>query len=249
MQRRHFLTLGTLAIGSYALAEPLAAPAPVCQAWYLPSSLAGSKNNLTLKVRDTDSALGRYNSQGCIKTITLDELVKYHGHLCDGIVFSFLQLSVALSALFPNGIIDRTDVQGACKNSPCMVDALSYLSGARINFKTLRIDKTLGTSHIVQKISTGETYQVQLAEGMFHDALKNAEGSIRAKVAANQTVTPTEIDHVEKLADNFITMMLSTPLERLVKIEKLEVYQFLPNSSIDAFGQRGDVVNKNVGRS
>lgn len=249
MKRRNFLALGTLTVSSYALANPLTAPPSMCQAWYLPSSLAGSKNNLTLKVRDTDSALGRYNPQGCMKTITLDELVKYHGHLCDGIVFSFLQLSVALQKLFPDGIIDRTDVQGACKNSPCMVDALSYLTGARINFKTLRIDASLGVSHIVQKISTGETYQVQLAEGMFNDALKNAEDSIRAKVTASQTVTPSEIDHVEKLADNFITMMLSTPLEKLIKIQRLEGYQFVSNSSVDVFGQRGDVLNKKVGRS
>lgn len=249
MQRRHFLTLGTLAIGSYAFAKPLSAPSPVCQAWYLPSSLAGSKNNLTLRVRDTDSALGRYNPHGCIKTVTLDELVKYHGHLCDGIVFSFLQLSVALGALFPDGIIDRTDLQGACKNSPCMVDALAYLTGSRINFKTLRIDPSLGSSHIVQKISTKETYRVQLAQGMFNEELKRAEGFIRAKVAANQTVTPTEIDHVEKLANDFISMMLSTPLQKLVAIEKLEQYRFEPNDSLDLFGQRGDVVNKNVGRN
>lgn len=211
--------------------------------------MAESKNNLTLNVRDTDSALGRYNPHGCIKTVTLDELVKYHGHLCDGIVFTFLQLSVALKTLFPDGIIDRTDIRGACKNSPCMVDGLSYLTGARINFQTLRIDASLGASHILQKISTQETYQVQLAKEMFNNTLKNAEDSIRAKVAANQTVTPAEIDHVEKLADDFIRMMLSTPLEKLVKIEKLEGYQFMPNSSVDVFGKRGDVINKKVGRS
>ena len=210
--------------------------------------MATSLNNISIKVRDTDSALGRYNTLGCYKSLDLEDLVKYHGHLCDGLVFSYLQIVSALRILFPNGVIDRTDIQGACKNSPCMVDALSYLTGARINFKTLRIDASLGASHIIQKISTGETYQVQLAKGMFNNALKNAEDSIRAKVAANQTVTPVEIDQIEKLADDFITMMLSTPLEKLVKIEKLEGYQFTSNSSVDAFGKRGDIVNKNVGR-
>ncbi len=248
MKRRHFLLFGATTFSSSLFAAPSSLQ-HACQAWYLPPSLAGSKNNLTLSVRDTDSALGRYNPHGCIKTVTLDELVKYHGHLCDGIVFTFLQLCVALKRLFPDGIIDRTDIRGACKNSPCMVDGLAYLSGARINFQTLRIDASLGASHIVQKISTGETYQVQLAKEMFNTSLKNAEDSIRAKVAANQTVTPAEIDHVEKLAEDFITMMLSTPLENLIQIQKLEGYQFIPNSSVDAFGKRSDVVNKNVGRS
>jgi len=248
MNRRHFLAFGSTVFGSVAFAKPLTPLAPVCQAWYLPSTLATSKNNLTLSVRDTDSALGRYNAKNCTKTITLDELVKYHGHLCDGIVFSFLQLFVALQKLFPDGIIDRTDIQGACKNSPCMVDALSYLTGARINFQTLRIDSSLGASHVIQKISTGETYRVQLAEGMFNEEIQKAEGSIRAKVAANETVTPAEIDHVEKLAESFIAMMLSTPLDKLIKIEQLEDYKFEPNLSVDVFGKRGDVVNKKVKR-
>ena len=81
------------------------------------------------------------------------------------------------------------------------------------------------------------------------EALRKAEESIRAKVAKNETVTPAEIDHVEKLADDFITLMLSTPLEELVQIEKLNNYIFEPNSSVDAFGKRGDIVNKNVTRS
>jgi formylmethanofuran dehydrogenase subunit E len=253
MQRRHFLAMGATLLGASALnassEKMLTCKVPIeCKAWYLPPTLALSKNNLALHVRDTDSALGRYNPQGYTKTITLDELVKYHGHLCDGIVFSFLQLFVALNKLFPDGVIDRTDICGACKNSPCMVDALSYLTGARINFQTLRIDASLASAHIIQKISTGETYRVQLSDGMFSEDLKKAESSIRAKVANNETITPAEVDHVEKLADNFISMMLGTPLEKLITIQKLENYKFHANELVDAFGKRGDIVNKNLAR-
>jgi formylmethanofuran dehydrogenase subunit E len=248
MQRRNFLTISATLLGASAM-NASSSKTLTCKPWYLPPSLALSKNNLALHVRDTDSALGRYNPQGKIKTITLDDLVKYHGHLCDGIVFTFLQLSVALKRFFPDGIIDRTDLRGACKNSPCMVDGLSYLTGARINFQTLRIDASLGASHILQKISTGETYRVQLKKEMFSEALKKAEESIRVKVAKNETVTPSEIDHAEKLANDFITLMLSTPLEKLIQIEKIDNYTFEPNNSVDAFGKRGDVVNKNVARS
>lgn len=253
MNRRKFLSLGALgtAAGLYAAQSPLS-PAPFCKSpvcsWYLPAYLNDAPNNLSINVRDTDSALGRYNHQDNIKKITIDDVVKFHGHLCDGLVFSYLQISVALQKLFPDGIVDRTDLAGACKNSPCMVDTLSYVTGAKINFKTLRIDPTLGASHIVHRISTKETYKVQLATGVFPDQLAKLEGTIRSKVAANEPVPPAYIDEVEKLADSFIHRLLHTPLEQLVNVEKLEGYLFVANESVDVFGKRGDIVNRNVYR-
>lgn len=248
MQRRNFLILGVASFATSAFASSTN-KAPFCAStWYLPPTLHKAPNNITLKVRDTDSALGRYNDSDCMKDITMEDLVKLHGHLCDGLVFSYLQIAAALQKLFPDGIIDRTDVRGACKNSPCMVDTLAYLTGARINFKTLRIDPTLCASHIVQKISTGEAYQVQLAEGFFPKDLPTLEGQIRSKVSKKEVVSPEEINRVEKLADSFIHTMLHTPLEKLVSVKKLDNYVFEPVANVDVFGNRGDVVNKHVAK-
>lgn len=249
MERRKFLffSAATFAVSAYGAKELKPSGCGVTS-WYIPRRLAKSPNNIKLFVRDTDSALGRYNKPQNTKTITLEDVVKFHGHLCDGVVFSYLQISAILKKLFPDGVIDRTDLQGACKNSPCMVDTLAYLTGARINFKTLKIDPTLGLSHIVQRISTGETYKAQLAPGTFHEELNKAEKSIRAKVANKEAVLPSEIDNVEKLADKFIYDLLHTPLEKLIVVEKIDGYKFEPNSDVSAFGGRGDVVNKNVAR-
>lgn len=252
MNRRKFLTLGAIgaASGLYAAQKPLATPALFCQStvqkWYMPEYLNDAPNNLVIEVRDTDSALGRYNVQKNTKKITLDDVVKFHGHLCDGLVFSYLQIAVALQKLFPDGVVDRTDLVGACKNSPCMVDTLSYLTGAKINFKTLRIDSSLGASHIVQKISTKETYKVQLASGVFPDRLAKLEGTIRGMVSNNEPVSPKHIDDVEKLANDFLHKLLHTPLDKLVSVEKLEGYVFAANENVEMFGKRGDIVNKNV---
>lgn len=246
MKRRNFLIFGAASFATSALAKPLAQTNVCVSTWYLPSFVADTPNNIILKVRDTDSALGRYNDTDCTKEISLEDIVKLHGHLCDGLVFSYLQITVALQKLFPDGVIDRTDLRGACKNSPCMVDTLAYLSGARINFKTLRIDPSLGASHIVQKISTNETYQVKLADGYFPKDLSKLEAKIRSKVSKKQEVTPQEIDKVEDLANSFIQTMLTTPLHKLVDIQKLDNYVFQAVSDLDVFGKRGDVVNKNV---
>lgn len=253
MDRRNFMALSvaTITLNSFA-SEPLHGKASTCvsgvRPWYLPQKLSSAPNNISLHVRDTDSALGRYNLPNHTKTLTLEDLVKFHGHLCDGIVFSYLQISVALHKLFPDGVIDRTDLVGACKNSPCMVDALSYMTGARINFKTLKIDSSLGLAHVIQKISTGQTYKVQLAASSFHEQLSGAEKKIRAKIANHEDVHPQEIDEAERLAEEFIDQMLHTPLERLIVVEELKEYRFEANTNVEAFGNRGDVFNKNVPR-
>jgi len=215
--------------------------------WYLPQYLDKAPNNLTLKVRDTDSALGRYNKS--TKDISLRDVVKFHGHMCDGVTFSYLQIYAGLQKIFKDGVIDRTDLAGACKNSPCMVDSLAYMTGARINFNTLRIDATLGASHIIHRISTNKTYQVKLFDSFEPTALKKLEKKIKTDLANNKPVSPVDIDKAEKLADEFIYKLLHTELEKLVEIKELKNYTFEPNSDVSAFGKRSDIVNKNVSRS
>jgi len=103
-------------------------------------------------VRDTDSALGRYNLYP--KKLDIKTLARAHGHLCDGLVLAYVELSHTLPKLFSDGVIDRTDICVVAKNSPCLVDTSALMSGARINHRTLSLDNALGGSFIVQRIST-----------------------------------------------------------------------------------------------
>jgi hypothetical protein len=47
-------------------------------------------------------------------------------------------------------VVDRTDLRVVSKNGPCWVDAACWLTGARINFQTLRVDASVGDGFIVQ---------------------------------------------------------------------------------------------------
>jgi acetolactate decarboxylase len=53
------------------------------------------------------------------KTITLKDLIKFHGHFCGGLVEGATTLRVAFDRLFPEGVIDRTDLRIASNNSAC----------------------------------------------------------------------------------------------------------------------------------
>jgi len=211
--------------------------------WYYPEWVAKAKYNTPIKVLDTESALGRYALK--YKEIGLKDLIKFHGHLCDGLVIAYIEIKEVLKLLFPDGIVDRTDLRAVSKNGPCWVDAVSYLTGARINFKTLRIDNSIGDGFIIQRISTGETYQVHLKPGVFPEEMSKLEAKIKKLRFEGKSVDPEDIDRLEKMAEDLIKKLLNTPPTEILEIKKLENYQFVP---IDLFGERTDIINKNIPR-
>lgn len=206
---------------------------------YFPYWAKYAKYNTPIKVKDTNSSLGRYSTFR--KNITLKDMALIHGHLCDGLVISYIELKYALYRLFPDKIIDRTDLRVVTKNGPCWVDACSFLTGARINFGTLSIDKTLINSIIVQKISTGETYQVSLKEGVFPKKLENLEKEIKLTRAKGEHVADEKIQELEQQANGLSRKLLTTNPDELLNIKKLNNYKFKQNIEV---GQRSDVINK-----
>jgi len=211
--------------------------------WFYPEWAASAPFNKPIVVRDTDSALGRYNVR--TKEIGLKDLSRIHGHMCDGLVIAFVEIKAVLNKLFPDGIVDRTDLCVVSKNGPCWADTAAFITGARINFRTLRIDVSIGDGFIIQKISTGEAYDVHLKPGVFPADQAALEAKIRGLRAEGKPVTAADIDTVEKMGDALSLKLLSTPPEQLLDIKKLEKYKF--NFS-DLFGNRGDVINKDMPR-
>lgn len=206
---------------------------------YFPLWAKFSRNSMSIKVLDTNSSLGRYSTY--TKEIGLDDLALIHGHLCDGLVISFVELKEVLKRLFPSGVVDRTDIRVISKNGPCWVDASSMMTGARINFGTLSIDKSVGNGFIIQKISTGETYQVKLKDGVFPDDLANLETKIKKEAAAGKKVSDNDIKKLETLANKLSEKVLNTNPNEIIGIKKLDNYEFKQNIQV---GKRTDIMNK-----
>ena len=211
--------------------------------WFYPAWAAEALHNDPIVVRDTDSALGRYNRK--TKQLGLKDLARAHGHLCDGLVISFVLIKAAFTQLFPDGIVDRTDLVAVSKNGPCWVDTVALMTGARINFKTLRIDNSVGNGFIIQRISTGKAFSVHLKDGVFPAELIAVERTIRQARAQGKMVTAHDIDIVERMHGDLIKKLLTTPPEQLVDIKSLQDYRF---TFSDLYGERGDVINKNMPR-
>jgi len=103
----------------------------------------------------------------------------------------------------------------------------------------------VGDGFIIQKISSGETYQVSLKPGVFPAQQTELEARIRRFRAEGKAVTAAEIDAVERLSEQLIRKMLTTPASQLVEVRRLPDYRFVAN---DLFGNRGDVINKDMSR-
>ncbi len=242
LTRRELLSLGALG-SSVPQTNTCRGCTDLAPDWFFPEWVARAPNARPIRVRDTESALGRYDR--FTKEVGLKDLARFHGHLCDGLVIAFVQIKAALEKLFPGGVVDRTDLRAVAKNGPCWVDAAMYLTGARINFQTLRIDNSVGDGFIIQRISNGEAWEVRLRPGVFPAEQAALEERIRARRAAGQPVTADEIDEVERMAEQTSRRILTAPPASLLDLKSIPGYRFRPT---DLFGERGDIINKHMPR-
>lgn len=215
-----------------------ATPPDAVPAWYLPEFVAGSDSAPSFQVLDTECALGRYAGQA--KLITLRDLVKMHGHLCDGLVTAACALRLGLNALYPDGVVDRTDTCAITNNSPCFGDVAEYVTGGRIRFGTQKIDPSLGSEFVLYRKSTGTAVRVSLKVGVFPASLAELERKIRSGAG-----TPEDAMAYREASLAFASRLVGAPL-----IDSFDVSP-LPGLAWEAdtyehIGERGDVICKDM---
>jgi formylmethanofuran dehydrogenase subunit E len=205
--------------------------------WYYFDWMVDAPYAPVFQVRDTESGLGPYADQ--TKTITMKDLVKMHGHPCDGLVTAACAMKVGLDVLYPDGVADRTDTGCITKNSPCYGDVAAYLTGGRIRFGTQKIDPSLGDEFILYRFSTGKAVKVSLKPGEFPAALQALEKKIRGG-----DFTDEEMRACQKTAWDYARDLLQHPLADSFEFQTLENFIWTPDQ-YEHLGKRGDVTNKN----
>ena len=191
------------------------------------------------KVRDTVNKYGPYASEP--KIIILKDLIKFHGHFCGGLVEGATALTVAFDRLFPDGIIDRTDLIIASNNSACGGDAAAYLTGARTRFGTHLIDPRLKESDfVVQRVSTGKTVRVVINAVTYpHDVRTQMK-----KIESGQ-FEPADIDRFQDLQWAYAKKLMSRPVIESVDVTENPNYAW-PEPPCKDMGKRRDNDYKNA---
>jgi len=220
-------------------AENKELPADTRAEWYFPEWLATAPYSPVFVVRDTENKYGRYAPK--TKTITLKDLIKFHGHFCGGLVESASALRVAFDVLFPEGTIDRTDLEVLSNNSACGADVASYLTGARVRFGSHLIDQSLGESEFfVRQVSTGRTVHVKLNPGMYPKEVK-----VQMRKIESGQFAPKDIDLFQELQWSYAKRMVSTPLKESFILREVDNYQW-PAPVCKDIGKRTDNDYKNA---
>jgi acetolactate decarboxylase len=188
------------------------------------------------KTIDTDFSKGRLNHE---QTITLKDLEKFHGHLCDGLVVGALAIQEAMKVLSVNRPLDRTGFRIVSKPSPCLTDAAIYLTGARYQFNTFYVDTAFEGIYIIQRLDNLQTVSVS-----FLDGVKPAVIDSLGYIANQRNLSPCDIDHLRKLEDDFTQTLLQSNPAILFSVKEISNFEWLPISKNDYL--KTDIVNKNL---
>ena len=216
-----------------------ALPADDTPDWYYPQWLAEAPHVPVFKVRDTVNKYGRYASAP--KIITIKDLIKFHGHFCGGLVEGATALKVGFDHLFPDGMIDRTDLVIASNNSACGGDVASYLTGARARFGTHLIDPKLKESDfVVKRVSTGKSVRVVINAATYPKDVRT-----QMKKIESGSFTPADIDLFQDVQWAYAKKLVSRPAIESVDVTDNPDYAW-PELPCKDVGQRRDNDYKNV---
>ncbi len=206
----------------------------------LVSILSFTVHAQSIKVNDTDFSKGRL---GFIQEITIDDVVKFHGHQCDGLVEGFRALQEALFYLYPDGVVDRTNTRIISKSAPCLTDAAIYLTGGRYQYNKFYIDDKLDALYYVQRIDNGSAVYVKRKEGIKPKVIDSL-----TVLAVQGVLSPCELKTLKIYEDDYARQLLAVntwDLFDLYAPTKKTKMDWKPNKKNDYI--KTDIMYKNGG--
>ena len=150
--------------------------------------------------------------------------------------------TLKVGMFFPDGIVDRTDLRAVSRNSPCLGDAASYLTGARVRFGTQDVMNEPGVWYILQKISNLEAVYVYEEKGFFPEEISKIENTL-SQLSKDQL--PNKLTELKEKQDNWVrNILLSTKPGEHYFAKKLD-YKWIDVPYANK-GVRSDILFKDV---
>jgi len=199
-------------------------------------SCASKENVYEFETIDTDFSKGRLTYE---QTITIDDLEKFHGHLCDGLVVGAIAVHQAMNELYPESPIDRTNLRVVSKPSPCLTDAAIYLTGGRYHFNTFYVDTAFEGLYIIQRVDNLKAVSVSLNAGVKPDVIDSL-----GNIAIQQKLSPCDLDHLRKLEDDFTAILLNANPDDIFTVKEVADFEWSPITKNNYL--KTDILNKNA---
>jgi hypothetical protein len=113
--------------------------------WYAP--MVAKPYAPVFEILATKGTQGRYYPY--TYAVTIKDMIKWHGHDCEGTTHAANMMKVAFEILFPDGIIDRSVLKGISGTGPCWSDAVAFLTGARLQYGNFGFFKNKDYNHAI----------------------------------------------------------------------------------------------------
>jgi formylmethanofuran dehydrogenase subunit E len=196
--------------------------------WY--ASMVSKPYAPVFQMLATKGTAGRYHDY--TYAVTLKDMVKFHGHDCEGTTQAANNAYVAFKILFPDGIIDRSVLWGISGPSPCWSDAVAFLTGARIQYGNLGFFKNKDYGHAIllyredTKVAVLATWKkgindipgepVVLPESINWKPVVSMDDMLKLKMTVKKQGNPTpyQLDLLRYLQWKHINDILEHPLEQ-----------------------------------
>jgi len=113
--------------------------------WYAP--MVAMPYAPVFEILATKGTQGRYYQR--TYAVTIKDMIKWHGHDCEGTTHAANMMKMAFKTLFPDGIIDRSVLMGISGTGACWSDAVAYLTGARVQYDNFGFFKNKDYNHAI----------------------------------------------------------------------------------------------------
>lgn len=188
------------------------------------------------KVIDTDFSKGQlYN----IQTIRYKDLVRFHGHSCDGLLEGMQALQLGLKQLYPDGIIDRTNTRVVSKPSPCLTDAAIYMTGGRYQYNSFYVSTDFDGLYVIQRFDTGESIRIVRNEGVKPKTIDEL-----GDLAIAQKLSYKQLQELRKLEDAYAKFLKRTNPEKNFTLVRYIEFDWTPMLKLNFV--KTDIINKHL---
>lgn len=254
MDRRTFLvTAGLASLSSSALAgaptfvegknifvETGVDPVDRTPTWY--ASMVARPYAPVFQMLATKGTAGRYYDY--TYAVTLKDMVKFHGHDCEGTTHAANNAYMAFKVLFPDGIIDRSVLWGISGPSPCWSDAVAFLTGARLQYGNLGFFKDPRYNHaiILHRKDTGAAVLATWKKGindipgepvMLPESIRwktkvsmKEVMDLKMRVKRQGNPTPYQVDLLRYMQWKHVNDILDHPLKESYQTKVIENFKW-----------------------
>ena len=191
----------------------------------------------SIQVNDTDFSKGRL---GYRQELVFEDLVRLHGHPCDGLIEGALAMEFGLYQLYTDSIVDRTNTRIVSRSSPCLADAALLLSGARFQYGTYFVSDDTPGLYIIGRTDHDEAFSIRRKEGVKPPRIDEL-----GNLAIAGTLSPCGLDSLRLMEEDYARFLMDTKdLATLFEVEKLESFSW--NLPLQNTFLKTDILNKNA---